>query len=132
MKEEGQTELEAMLLKKVKDVEDGGCSPAFTAKLQKLLLSYSNVFRLELDRDPPVDMPPLKVNLRHDAKPVRCKARRYGPEQRAFMDSHVDQLEKAGLVYKNARSRWCSPPLIVRKPEANQFRMTVDVRAVNA
>jgi hypothetical protein len=77
-------------------------------------------------------MPPLRVKLRDDAKPVRCKARRYGPELRAFMDSHVEQLEKAGLVYKNTRNRWCSPPLIVRKPEANAFRMTVDVRAVNA
>jgi hypothetical protein len=44
------------------------------------------------------------------------------------MNSHVKQLEKAGLVYKNMRSRWCSPPLIVRKPEANAFH----VRAVNA
>ncbi len=35
-------------------------------------------------------------------------------------------------MYKNTRSRWCSPPLIVRKPEANAFRMTFDVRAVNA
>jgi hypothetical protein len=48
------------------------------------------------------------------------------------MDSHVDQLENAGVVYKNTRNRWFSPPLIVRKPEANEFRMTVDVRAVNA
>ena len=48
------------------------------------------------------------------------------------MDKHVEQLERAGLVYKNTRSRWCSPPLIVRKPEANECRMTVDVRAVNA
>jgi hypothetical protein len=35
-------------------------------------------------------------------------------------------------VYKNTRSRWCSPPLIVQKPEVNAFRMTVNVRAVNA
>jgi hypothetical protein len=48
------------------------------------------------------------------------------------MLDHVAELERAGLVYKNTRSRWCSPPLIVRKPEANDFRMTVDVRAVNA
>ena len=121
-----------MLMQKVKEAEAEGCSPAFTDELRKLLTRHSDVFRLELGQDPPVDMPPLKVNLRDDARPVRCKARRYGPEQRAFMDKHVEQLEKMGLVYKNTRSRWCSPPLIVRKPEANEFRMTVDVRAVNA
>jgi hypothetical protein len=125
-------EVKEMLLRKVQEVEDEGCSPVFTTQLRDLLLRYSDVFRLEHGRDPPVDMPPLRVNLRNDAKPDRCKAQRYGPEQRAFMDSHVDQLEKAGLVYKNTRSRWCSSPLIVRKPDANAFRMTVDVRAVNA
>jgi hypothetical protein len=73
----------------------------------------NQAFRLELGQDPPVDMPPLKVNARPDATPVRCKARRYGPEQHAFMARHVDDLERAGLVFKNSRSRWCSPPLIV-------------------
>ncbi len=77
-------------------------------------------------------MPHLRVKRRDDTKPVRCKARRYGPEQQAFLDSHVEQLEKAGLVYKNTRSRWCPPLLIVRKPEVNAFRMTVDVRVENA
>jgi hypothetical protein len=125
-------EVKEMLLRKVQEVEDEGGSPIFTTQLRDLLLRYADMFRLELGRDPPVDIPPLRVKLRDDAKPVRCKARRYGPEQRAFMDSRVEQLEKAGLVYKNTRSRWCSPPLIVRKPEANAFRMTVDVWAVNA
>ncbi len=121
-----------MLLRKVQEVEDEGCNLFFTIQLRDLLLRYSDVFRLELGRDPLVDMPPLRVNLRNNAKPVRCKARRYGPKQRAFMELHVDQLEKTGVVYKNTRSRWCSPPLIARNPEANEFRMIVDVRAVNA
>jgi hypothetical protein len=119
-------------LRKVQEVENAGGSPSFTTQLRDLLLRYADVFRLELGRDPPVDIPPLRVKLRGDAKPVRCKARRYGPEKRVFMDSHVEQLEKTGLVYKNTRSHWCSPALLVRKPEANAFRMTVDVRAVNA
>jgi hypothetical protein len=126
------TEVKEMLLRKVQEVEDEGGSPVFTTQLRDLLLRYADAFHLELGRDPYVDMPPLRVKLHNDAKLVRCKARRYGPEQRAFMDSHVDKLKKVGLVYKNTRSRWYSPPLIVRKPEANAFRMTVDVRAVNA
>jgi hypothetical protein len=125
-------EVKDVLLRKVQEVEDAGGSPIFTTQLRDLLLRYADVFRLELGRDPPVDMPPQRVKLRDDAKPVRCNARRYGPEQRVFTDSHVEQLEKAGRVYKNTRSRWCSPPLIVRKPEVSAFRMTVDVRVVNA
>jgi hypothetical protein len=47
-----------------------------------------------------------------------------------FLDTHVAVLEAAGLVYKNNKSRWASPPLIVSKPDGS-FRMTVDVRMVN-
>ena len=47
------------------------------------------------------------------------------------MEEHVQKLLEAGLVYKITRTRWCSPPLIVKKPGVNQFRMTVDVRGGN-
>ncbi len=39
---------------------------------------------------------------------------------------------EAGLVYRNPTSRWASPPVVVKKPGAGKFRMTVDVKAVNA
>ncbi|KAF0744145.1 hypothetical protein Ae201684_001287 [Aphanomyces euteiches] len=48
------------------------------------------------------------------------------------MAKHVDELQAAGLCYRNPRSKRCSAPLIVKKPEANEFRMTVDVRPANA
>ncbi|CAK4852707.1 unnamed protein product, partial [Aphanomyces euteiches] len=51
-----------------------------------------------------------------DAKPVRCKARRYSKKQREFMAKHVEELQAAGLCYRNPRSKWCSAPLIVKKP----------------
>ena len=120
------------ILDKVAECRLAGCSPNYAEKLQRLLTKYADVFRLKLGRDPSVKVPPLIVNVRPGAIPVRCKARRYSLEQRQFMKTHVAELVKAGLVFRNPRSRWCSPPLIVKKPEANEFRMTVDVRAVNA
>ncbi|KAE9160699.1 hypothetical protein PF002_g32560 [Phytophthora fragariae] len=77
-------------------------------------------------------MPPHKVTLKPDAVPVRCKARRYAPEHRAFMKKHVQELIDAGLCIRNPHSKWCSPPLIVKKVEPGDFRMTVDARQVNA
>ena len=124
--------VKAVLEEKIEECRQSGCSSSFSHELSQLLFTFQDVFRLELGSDPPVDMPPLTVSLRESATPVRCKARRYGPEQRRFMQEHVAKLEQAGLVSKNTRSRWCLPPLIVKKPEANEFRMTVDVRAVNA
>jgi hypothetical protein len=54
-------EVKEVLLRKVQEVEDAGGSPIFTTQLRELLLRYADEFRLELGRDPPVDMPPLCV-----------------------------------------------------------------------
>ncbi|KAH9120292.1 hypothetical protein AeMF1_007481, partial [Aphanomyces euteiches] len=122
----------AKLKEKVGECRAAGCDDSCAIELGKLLVKYEDVFRLKLGRDPPVKVGPLRVTLKADAKPVRCKARRYLKEQREFMAKHVDELQAAGLCYRNPRSKWCSAPLIVKKPEANEFRMTVDVRPVNA
>ena len=49
------------------------------------------------------------------------------------MQKHVLELEAAGYIYRNPSSRWACAPLIVRKPHTkDEFRMTVDLRPVNA
>jgi DNA-binding transcriptional ArsR family regulator len=98
--------------------------------LEALVMEFQDCFRLQLGRDPPVNIEPLEVRVKEGAEPVKCKARRYSPEQQAFLKEHIGKLEEAGLVYKNKKSRWSSPPLVVKKAGGG-FRMTVDVRAVN-
>ena len=110
---------------------DEQCSQMYQEGLAETVIRFEDVFRTKLGRDPPVDMPPLKVTLKKDAKPVKCKARRYPVAHRDFLKKHVEKLVEHGLVYRNPNSKWCSPPLIVNKPGVNQFRMTVDVRGVN-
>ncbi|ETV90041.1 hypothetical protein H310_15126 [Aphanomyces invadans] len=122
----------AKLEEKVRDCERVGCGEGLATQLSKLLALYEDVFRLTLGRDPPVDVAPLTATLKHGAEPVRRKARRYSKEQRDFMATHGADQVSAGLCYRNPRSKWCSVPLIVKKPDANNFRMTVDVRPVNA
>jgi hypothetical protein len=117
---------------RVAEAKTSGCGEEFAAGLSNVLVKYVDVFRLTLGRDPPVKMPPLKVHLKPDAKPVRCKARRYLLPQRDFMKQHMKELEEAGFVYRNPVSRWASAPLIVRKPHTKDgIRMTVDLRPVN-
>jgi hypothetical protein len=123
----------AVLDLRVAEALSAGCGPEFAAGLKALLVKYVDVFRLTLGRDPPVDMPPLKVHLKADAKAVRCKARRYSLPQREFMQGHMKELESAGFIYRNPTSRWACAPLIVRKPHTkDEFRMTVDLRPVNS
>ncbi len=106
--------------------------PGNAADLVKLLAKYVEVFQLTLGDDPPVDMPPLKIHLKSDAKPIRCKARRFSLPQRDFIQKHIQELQDAGFVYRNSSSCRAFAPLIVRNPlTKDKFRMTVDLRPVN-
>ncbi|KAF0774477.1 hypothetical protein AaE_001823, partial [Aphanomyces astaci] len=131
-KDSDQEVVHSKLKEKVSECPAAGCGEEFATALWTLLLRYEDVFRLSLGQDPPVDVAPINVTLKSGAELVRCKARRYSKEQREFMAKHVEELQAAGLVYPNPRSKWCSAPLIVKKPEAVDFRMTINVRPVNS
>ncbi|RHY95767.1 hypothetical protein DYB31_008298 [Aphanomyces astaci] len=68
-------------------------------------------------RDPPVKVEPLKVRLKEGAVPVKSGLRRYPPTHMTFLEKHVWELERAGLVYRNTRSRCASAPRIVPKKD---------------
>ncbi|KAH9128004.1 hypothetical protein LEN26_009174 [Aphanomyces euteiches] len=120
-----------LLAKRVIEARAQGMPEEALGRLEDLLLHYEDVFRLSFGSDPPVRVPPLEVKLRSGATPVRCATRRYPPAHREFLDQHIDELVKAGLVYLNTHSRWASPPRIVPKSDGS-YRMTVDTRGVNA
>ncbi|ETV91956.1 hypothetical protein H310_13605 [Aphanomyces invadans] len=88
----------AVLKEKVGECRVAGCDDDYAVELGRLLVKYEDVFRLKLGRDPPVKVEPLRVTLKADTKPVRCKARRYSKEQREFMARHVEQLQAAGYA----------------------------------
>ena len=66
-----------------------------------------------------------------DAVPVKCHTRRYASEHKVCLASHFQEMEHAGLLYRNPRSRLASPPRNVAKKEPGQYRMTVDTQPVN-
>ena len=110
-----------LLESKCGDARKDGASEEFVTVLRTLLSKYRDVFRTVLGRDPSVKVEPLEVCLKPDHVTVKCKARRYPQEYRVFMREHMESLVAAGLCYRNNRSRWCSPPLIVKKKEAGSF-----------
>ena len=71
------------------------------------------------------------TRLVRNARPYRCKGRRYNPEESAFLKQFIDDLLKNGLVEENPNSEWGSPVLVVKKNDGSR-RMCVDLRAVNA
>ncbi|KAE9329883.1 hypothetical protein PF008_g15840 [Phytophthora fragariae] len=106
------------------------------ARLKAILRTRQDVFRLQFGDDPPVRVAPLQVRLKPGVTPTKSQPRRYSPDDRAFIERHVDALLQHSLVFRNPRSRWASVPRIVRKKEQDHDpladpRMTVDTRAVN-
>ncbi|KAF0756866.1 hypothetical protein AaE_004463, partial [Aphanomyces astaci] len=117
---------------KVAEAATAGMSAAAVEQLRDLLMEFRDVFRLKFGRDPPVKVEPLKVCLKEGAVPVKSGLRRYPPTHMAFLEKHVRELEEAGLVYRNTRSRWASAPRIVPKKDPGDLRMTIDSRPINA
>lgn len=124
-------EVRRVLLEKAEEATKNGANCEYTDKLKKLLEKYIDVFRMTICRDPPVDMPPMEITLKNGTVLIRCRARRYSQEHREFLKTHIDQLLAGGLCYRNEKSRWCSPPHIVKKPDVKKHRMTVDARGPN-
>jgi hypothetical protein len=100
--------------------------------LRQLVIECKHVLRLKLSADPPANVKPLVIKLRDGAEPVRMSARKYAPPQLTFMRDKIRELEEHGLVYKNTKAEWASPPLILPNPGLDQYRMTVDLRIPNA
>ena len=89
-----------------------------------------DTFRTSFSAGPPAKLPPLKIELTPDAKPVKVRLRKYSQEQKEFMRELVNDLVAHGMAYANPTSKWACAPLLMPKPGA-RFRFTVDLQPVN-
>jgi hypothetical protein len=126
---EKNDKVEELIEQATQDAEDNGLNNEQVNILVKPLKKYQEVFRTSFGQDPPVKVQPLKVRLKSGAELVKSSTRRYPPLHREYMESHTAECIKHGLVYVNPRS---TAPRIVPKKNPGEFRMTIDVRGVNA
>ena len=96
----------------------------------KQLVSTHDVWRLDLGDDPPAKVPPLKLKLKPNVQPYRCKPRNYSHDQRAFLKRFCKKLLDRNFIYPNRNSRWASRALPIRKG-IDDFRLTSDYQEVN-
>lgn len=87
---------------------------------------------MDFDSGNPVIIPPLKVQIKEGVEPVMARSRRYPPLDRYLLAQHISSLEEHSLMYWNPVSRWGSAPRILAKKNVGSYRMTADLRAVNA
>ncbi|KAH9185714.1 hypothetical protein AeNC1_012312 [Aphanomyces euteiches] len=124
--------VETILLDKVHNAEiHDGLTNQDAGRLREMLFRYADVFREDVEGDPPVKVEPLKVRLKPGSVPVKCSIRWYPPAHMDFLKRHFEQLERASLVYKNNRATWASARIVPNK-DPGDLRMTIDNRPINA
>lgn len=114
----------------VESAKKNGLSDERHNELKKTVLDHMDIFRCSFSAGPPAKLPPLKIDLTADAKPVKVRLRNYSADQRRFLGVFVKSLVSHGMAYPNPTSKWACAPLLVPKPGA-EFRFTTDLRPVN-
>lgn len=107
-------------------------SPDGFERLKAILHRYKKVWALKLGSQPPSKLPPMKIELKPGAKPVRPPPRTYSPPQLYFMKKKMVVLESLGLVYRKQSATWASPLHIIPKHGPEKFRLTVYLRVLNS
>nr|CCA21585.1 AlNc14C127G6849 [Albugo laibachii Nc14] len=74
-KQDDSNRVNQVLMQKLNAARKNGCLEAMLGQMKDLLFAKQDCFRLELRQDPPVDVPPLKVRIKKNIVPIRCKAR---------------------------------------------------------
>lgn len=126
------SELLSALENIVQEAKTNGITDTGAIQLTHMLHDFKDVFRINLNPDPPAKVAPLRIKVKENGGPRRSPQRRYAPMQRVFIANTIRQLEQVGAVYKNPTAKWASPALAVQKPGSEQLRFTVDLRAPNA
>ena len=110
--------------------KDNGLADVFESNLKGILRDHMDIFRTSFSAGPAAKLPPLKIDLTPDAKPVKVRLRKYSQEQKEFMRDFVNDLVANGMAYPNPTSIWACAPLLVPKPGARS-RFTVVLQPVN-
>lgn len=113
------------------EARNNGLHEKEALRLDKIVDDHVDVFRISFSSGPPAKLRPLKIELFHDARPVKVCLRNYTQEQKTFLSDMVKKLVEHGMAYPNPTSAWACAPLLVAKPGPAQFRFTVDLRPVN-
>jgi hypothetical protein len=88
----GTEEVEEGLNNIIKSAQMNGLPEEWVKKLSRLVRKYLDVWRTSLGPDPPAKVTPFVTRLVANARPDRCKGRRYNPEDSQFLKQFVDEL----------------------------------------
>ena len=100
--------------------------PAMLQWIQKYPLAWAKMAGVGLAKQ----RPPIIVELKANATPVKIKQYPMSQEARQGITPHIQHLLKVGIL-KKCQSPWNTPLLPVKKPGGMDFRPVQDLREVN-
>lgn len=74
----------------------------------------------------------MRIDILPGKMRVKSKVRRYAPAQQSFLNKYVDTLVEFGFLKPNPDAEWQAAQHLVPKNSKANYRMTIDLRPVNA
>ena len=116
----------------IKKASDNGLSQKGAETLRSIMEDFDDVLRIRLGNEPPAKVEPMQVEVIPSARPIIAKNRRYSKDQRLFISNFVQRLQQYGFVKETKHATWAAAPVIVPKPGPARYRLTFDLRPINA
>jgi len=74
----------------------------------------------------------VKIELKHDAKPVKHKPYCLIPRVKEKVKKEIDGMLEVGLIFPMDEAKWISPIVIQRKKGNDDIRVCVDHKNLNS
>ncbi len=98
----------------------------------KLLNKYRHMFTSKTTDLKPAKLPPVKLELKPDAKPVNCPPFKQGKFEREKLNQLLDELVEADVLEPCPDFTQYASPVFLTKNRDNSYRIITDFRKVNS
>ncbi|KAL7848206.1 hypothetical protein AOLI_G00229240 [Acnodon oligacanthus] len=110
-------------------IDEANLSHSQAQSLKMLLKKYSTVFSMHSEDRGCTGIIEHRIRM-GNATPIKQRAYRVTPEQRAEIQNRVDELLKADII-EESYSPWAAPVILVHKKDGT-WRFCLDYRKLNA
>ena len=112
-------------------VEAQTISSSQSSTLLSLLMENREAFGTKKSVTQLSSLPPMRVRLKGEALPILEKPRRMGNEKMEALRKKLDDLLRIGMIEQVNDPVIGAPVFMVPKKAAGQYRMVIDLRAIN-
>ena len=90
------------------------------------------MFAIDFDESEISKLSPIRPTLKPGAQPVFAKPRRMSLKQLDWLQQHINQTVRLGMLKQVENPVWGIPVFVVKKPYGKGWRMVADFRALNS